>query len=65
MNCHLDVYWRLARVLETVSSTDGRVRRVKISVGDKRLNIKGEGLCKLSMLEGPIQLVSLLEAHLM
>lgn len=34
--------WRLARVLETVSGKDGLVRRVKISVGDKRLNKKGE-----------------------
>lgn len=36
--------WRLARVLETVSDKDGLVRRVKISVGDKRLNKMGEHL---------------------
>lgn len=54
--------WRLARVLETVSGKDGLVRRVKISVGDKRLNKKGERLGTCSMLERPVQkLVLLLE----
>ncbi|KAJ8353606.1 hypothetical protein SKAU_G00211730 [Synaphobranchus kaupii] len=46
--------WRLAGVLETVSGKDRLVRRVKISVGDKRLNKKGECLGKLSMLEHPV-----------
>lgn len=55
--------WRLARVLETVSGKDGLIRRVKISIGDKRLNKKGERLGKLSTLERPVQkLVLLLEA---
>ena len=55
--------WRLARVLETVSGKDGLVRRVKISVGDKRLNKKGEHLGTRSILERPVQkLVLLLEA---
>ena len=55
--------WRLARVLETVSGKDGLVRRVKISVGDKRLNKKGERLGTRSILERPVQkLVLLLEA---
>lgn len=54
--------WRLARVLETVSGLDGLVRRGKISVGDKRLNKKGERSGKLSILERPVQkLVLLLE----
>lgn len=55
--------WRRARVLETVSSKDGLVRRVTISVGDKRLNKKGERHGKLSILERPAQkLILLLEA---
>ena len=55
--------WRLARAVETASSKDGLVRRVKISVGDKTLNKKGERLSKTSILERPVQkLVLLLEA---
>ncbi|XP_045929797.1 uncharacterized protein LOC123985872 [Micropterus dolomieu] len=55
--------WRLARVLETVRGKDGLVRRVKISLGDKRLNKKGERLGKLSVVERSVQkLVLLLEA---
>lgn len=55
--------WKLARVVETVEGQDGLVRRAKISVGDKRLNKKGERLSKVSMLERPVQkLVLLLEA---
>lgn len=55
--------WRLARVTDTVSGKDGLVRRVKISIGDKRLNKKGERLSKPSILERPVQkLVLLLEA---
>ncbi|KAK0151643.1 hypothetical protein N1851_007053 [Merluccius polli] len=55
--------WKLARVIETVKGKDGLVRRAKISVGDMRLNKKGEHLGKLSLLERPVQkLVLLLEA---
>lgn len=55
--------WKLARVIETVLGKDGLVRRVKISVGDKRLNEKGERLGKPSILERPVQkLVLLVEA---
>lgn len=54
--------WRLARVIETISSRDGLVRRVKMSLGDKGLNEKGERLAKRSILERPVQkLVLLLE----
>lgn len=55
--------WRLARVVETVSGKDGLVRRVKISVGDKRLNKKDKRLAKPSIGERPVQkLVLLFEA---
>ena len=55
--------WRLARVVETVAGKDGLVRRVKIAVGDKSLNRKGERLAKPSILERPVQkLVLLFEA---
>lgn len=55
--------WRLARVIETVSSKDGLIRRVKVSVGDKGLSKKGERLAKPSILERPVQkLVLLFEA---
>ncbi len=54
--------WRLARVLETVISKDGLVRRVKISFGDKRLNNKGQRSNKLSIVEHPVQkLILILE----
>ncbi|XP_026012239.1 uncharacterized protein LOC113014739 [Astatotilapia calliptera] len=55
--------WRLARVVETVSGKDGLVRRVKISLGEKRLNNKGQRSTKLSVVERPVQkLVLLLES---
>lgn len=47
--------WRHTRVLETISGKDGPVRRVKISVGDKRLNKKGERLGIFSIVEHPVQ----------
>lgn len=55
--------WRLARVLETVTGKDGLVRRVKISLGEKRLCNKGQCSSKLSVVERPVQkLVLLLES---
>lgn len=32
--------WKLARVVETVTDKDGLVRRVKIRVGDQKLNVQ-------------------------
>ncbi|KAI2646413.1 Pro-Pol polyprotein [Labeo rohita] len=55
--------WKLAKVVDIVEGKDGLVRRVKISVGDKRLTKDGKRLSKLSILERPVQkLVLLLEA---
>lgn len=45
--------WRLARVLETVIAKDGLVRRVKISLGDKRLNNTCQRSTRRSTLECP------------
>ncbi|KAL6490035.1 hypothetical protein MHYP_G00003800 [Metynnis hypsauchen] len=54
--------WRLGRVSETVTDSDGLVRRAKILLGEKRLNEKGECASKLSLVERPVQkLVVLLE----
>ncbi|XP_028323877.1 uncharacterized protein LOC114476498 [Gouania willdenowi] len=55
--------WKLARVLETVSGKDGLVRRVKISLGENKLDNKGQRSSKLSVVERPVQkLVLLLES---
>lgn len=54
--------WRLARVVEAVSGKDGLVRRVKISLGEKRLNNKGQQSSKLSVVEHPVQKHVLLES---
>lgn len=54
--------WRLGRVSETTTDKDGLVRRVKVSLGDRKLGKKGERLHKLSEVERPVQkLVLLLE----
>ena len=55
--------WRLGRVSETISDKDGLVRRVKVSLGDRNLNEKGQRLYKVSVVERPVhKLVLLLEA---
>ena len=54
--------WKLGRVSETLLGPDGRVRRVKITMGDRKLNKKGERVNKLSVVERPVQkLILLLE----
>ncbi len=56
--------WRLGRVSETTTDKDGRVRRVKIQLGDSKLSKKGERLHKVSEVERPVQkLVLLLETN--
>lgn len=56
--------WRLGRIVETVLSPDGLVRKAKVALGDKRLNKKGERIHKISIVERPAQkLVLLLEAE--
>lgn len=55
--------WRLGRVSETVTDKDGLVRRVKIILGDRNLNKKGERQSKVSVVKRPVQkLVLLLES---
>ena len=55
--------WRLGRVVDATTDSDGLVRRVKINLGDRKLGKKGERLCKASVLERSVQkLVLLLEA---
>lgn len=56
--------WRLGRIIETVLSPDGLVRKAKVALGDKRLNKKGERMHKISIVDRPAQkLVLLLEAE--
>lgn len=56
--------WRLGRIIGTVSSPDGLVRKVTIALGDKKLNKKGERINKVSIVERPAQkLVLLFEAE--
>ena len=52
--------WRLGRVLEAIANQDGLVRKVKIQLGDRNLNHKGEHICKPSVVERPIQKLVLL-----
>ena len=54
--------WRLGRVADTITDSDGLVRRVKVCLGDRNLGKKGERLGKKSVLERSVQkLVLLLE----
>ncbi|KAK0143560.1 hypothetical protein N1851_018300 [Merluccius polli] len=52
--------WRLGRVVETYANKDGLVSKVKITLGDRNLNHKGERVCKQSIIERPIQKLVLL-----
>lgn len=55
--------WRLGRVIAIVDGKDGLVRRVKITLGDKKLNSKGQRSNKPSVLERPVhKLVLVLES---
>ena len=46
--------WNLGKVVEIISSSDGRVRRVKLQVGDSYLSINGKRTKDLNILERPI-----------
>nr|XP_033494102.1 uncharacterized protein LOC117264333 [Epinephelus lanceolatus] len=54
--------WRLAKVVETVTDTDGLIRKVKIRLGDQKTGKEGQRSGKPSIVERPIQkLIVLLE----
>ncbi|XP_051792767.1 uncharacterized protein LOC127530320 [Acanthochromis polyacanthus] len=54
--------WRLAKVVETVTDTDGLVRRVKIRLGDQKIGKEGQRSERPSIVERPVQkLIVLLE----
>ncbi|XP_073667523.1 uncharacterized protein [Paramisgurnus dabryanus] len=56
--------WKLAKVTEVHSSTDGCVRTVKLLISDSTLDNKGKRVTKLTYLERPIQkIVTLIEAE--
>ena len=47
--------WRLGRVADTITDSDGLVRRVKVCLDDCNLGKKGERLGKQSVLERSVQ----------
>ena len=55
--------WPLGRVIETLKSRDGLVRRVRVQMASRELDAHGRRVSKVSILERPIQkIVVLLEA---
>merc|ERR1712002_994937 len=54
--------WPLGRIVETFVSEDAHVRKVKIAVGDSKLNDKGKRISPLCHLERPIHKLVLLIA---
>ena len=52
--------WRTARVEEAHQDDDGLVRNVKVIMGDIHLCKKGQRICNQSVLERPIQKLTLL-----
>ncbi|KAK0144664.1 hypothetical protein N1851_017006 [Merluccius polli] len=55
--------WKLAKVAEVYPSNDGRVRKVKLLLGDSTLDHKGRRMSKPLHLDRPVQkIVVLLEA---
>ena len=55
--------WHLGRIIETMSSSDGFVRKAKLIVGDTTLNAKGKRVKSVSEIERPVhKLVLLVEA---
>ena len=54
--------WKVGKIVETLLSSDGLVRNVKIQLGDSKLSDKGKRIQKLSFLERPFhKLILLLE----
>ena len=54
--------WRMAKVIETLPSKDGLVRRARVQVATSNLDAKGRRLHKSSVIERPIQKLVLLKA---
>ena len=52
--------WQLGRVDETVHDDDGHVRKVKLAIADRSLNVKGKRVKQTAYLERPIQKLVLL-----
>ena len=46
--------WKLGKVIEIIPSSDGRVRRVKLQVGDSYLSTNGKRTKDLKIVERPI-----------
>ncbi|XP_038064113.1 uncharacterized protein LOC119734635 [Patiria miniata] len=56
--------WQLGRISEAIPGTDGQVRRVKLVVADRSLDVKGKRTRPVTTLERPIQkLVVLLKSQ--
>jgi hypothetical protein len=56
--------WQLARVVETYPGEDGRVRKVKLAIGNPNLNSVGKRIAAVSYLERPVhKLILLLESE--
>ena len=55
-------HWKIGRVIETNSSTDGKVRKVKVQLAEKELLNEGKNVHDPRIFERPIhELVLLLE----
>lgn len=56
--------WKIARVAEVYPSSDGRVRKVKLQLGDSSLDSQGKRTTRPTYLDRPVQkTVLLLEAE--
>ena len=54
--------WPIAKVIQTTSGKDGKIRRVKVQAGTSKLDAKGKRTSDLSTLERPIQKLVLIQA---
>ena len=52
--------WQLARVLEAIQSSDGRIPSVRLDIAENRLDSKGRRIKKPRFLERPVQKLVLL-----
>lgn len=55
--------WLYGMVAEPISSSDGKVRRVKVKMSNQGIDNKGKVITERSTLERPIQKIILLEKH--
>ena len=53
-------HWKTARVVETMASKDGLVRKVKLLISDSMLSKDGRRVRKASYLERPIHKLTVL-----